>query len=222
MTIAKLEKRKLIIFDLDGTLVDTVFDMAAAINAALHQMGLPTVNVEQIRLWVGQGSEQLCRRVLTELNYNDEALTDELCKVYLAHYHLKTCVDSIPFVGVYEFLEDCKTKKRSMACVTNKPRVLAMRLLEKLNLLDYFSLVVGGDTVAEKKPSPLPLIYTMRYFNLKHDQVLMIGDSRNDIEAARGAEIDCIAMSYGYNHGESIYDSHPQEVIDDLRCLLKR
>ncbi len=107
-----------------------------------------------------------------------------------------------------------------MACVTNKPEHLAKELLQKLQIDHYFSLVVGGDSLALRKPDPLPLLHSMQVFNTTQLQTLMVGDSKNDIEAARRAGIDCIVVSYGYNHGENIYDSDPQQVVDRLDQLL--
>jgi phosphoglycolate phosphatase len=102
----------------------------------------------------------------------------------------------------------------------NKPEHLAKELLQKLQIDHYFSLVVGGDSLALRKPDPLPLLHSMQVFNTTQPQTLMVGDSKNDIEAARRAGIDCIVVSYGYNHGENIYDSDPQQVVDRLDQLL--
>ncbi|MBF7691367.1 MULTISPECIES: phosphoglycolate phosphatase [Acinetobacter] len=219
MTIAKLDERQCILFDLDGTLVDTVKDITGAMNQALTHFNLPLVQESQIRVWVGEGSEKLCRTVLASMECTFIS-PEVLCAYYLKYYEKDFCIYSGIFSGVIEFLEVCRARHLKMACVTNKPKLLAIKILTQLNLIQYFPLVIGGDSLSEKKPSPMPLLYAIENFAIQSKHVLMIGDSKNDIKAARAAQIDCIIMSYGYNHGESIYDSHPQEVIDNLTQLL--
>ena len=108
-----------------------------------------------------------------------------------------------------------------MACVTNKPEHLARGILDILSLSPYFNMVIGGDTLPERKPHPLPLLHCMQLCQVSAAETLMIGDSSNDVEAARRAGIDCIVVSYGYNHGENIHDCQPQQVVDSLEELVE-
>ena len=221
MSLLQLEQRKLILFDVDGTLVDTASDMYHSMNLSLEQLGWATVTEVQVRQWVGQGTGKLCDAVLQFLfGQIEPEKHQQLLKKYLEVYEQELCVYSRVFDGVQAFLDTCKNRHIEMACVTNKPEHLAKELLQKLQIDHYFSLVVGGDSLALRKPDPLPLLHSMQVFNTTQPQTLMVGDSKNDIEAARRAGIDCIVVSYGYNHGENIYDSDPQQVVDRLDQLL--
>lgn len=221
MSLVQLERRQLILFDLDGTLVDTASDMYRAMNLTLDRLGWSRVTEFQIRQWVGQGTGKLCDAVLKHLFEQIEPAKHQLLlSTYLKIYAQELCVTSKVFDGVQAFLDACKTRKIEMACVTNKPEQLARSLLETLKIGDYFDLVVGGDTLPVRKPDPLPLLHSVQVLNAVIENTLMIGDSKNDVEAARRAGIDCIVVSYGYNHGENIYDSHPQEVVDRLDQLI--
>ncbi|MFT4021524.1 MAG: phosphoglycolate phosphatase [Acinetobacter sp.] len=221
MSISRLNQRELLLFDLDGTLIDTAADMYRAMNLTLAQLNLPQVTEQNIRQWVGQGTGKLCDRVLEYLTGQIDPLQhQQLLQQYLEIYALELCVKSQPFLGVLPFLDYCKTQQFKMACVTNKPEQLAKDLLQKLNISHYFELILGGDSLAKRKPDPLPLQYAVQYFQTSIEKTLMFGDSKNDVEAARRAGIDCIVMSYGYNHGEDIRACQPQQVIDTLTVLI--
>ncbi|MEB3766813.1 phosphoglycolate phosphatase [Acinetobacter sp. MD2] len=221
MSISQLPTRNLILFDLDGTLIDTAADMYGAMNLALAKLQLPLVTEAQVRQWVGKGTAQLCESVLMHLTGRLEPTQQQqLMQHYLACYSAGLCVNSQPFAGVVTFLNYCQAQGIAMACVTNKPEGLAKQLLQQLQLDHYFGLTLGGDSLPVRKPDPLPLLHAAAFFNCSPEQTLMIGDSSNDVEAARNAGIDCIVMSYGYNHGEDIYACHPQQVIDTLETLI--
>lgn len=223
MSVLKLDQRQLILFDLDGTLIDTASDMYRSMRLSLAQLGLAPITETQVRQWVGQGTGKLCDSVLQFLfgHVNPEQ-HQQLLSTYLKIYEQELCVHSRVFDGVETFLKACAAKNIQMACVTNKPEHLAKELLQKLKVDHYFALVVGGDTLPLRKPDPLPLIHSMQVFNKNASTTLMVGDSKNDIEAARRAGIDCIVVSYGYNHGENIDDSDPQQVVDRLDQLLTK
>ena len=143
-----------------------------------------------------------------------------LLQKFVEVYGAELCVNTQIYPGVPEFLKHCQTLNIKMACVTNKPVKLAQGLLDALELSSYFQVVLGGDSLPERKPHPLPLLHCMESLKISASQSLMIGDSSNDIEAARRAGIDCIVVSYGYNHGENIYDCQPQQVVDSLAELI--
>ncbi|WP_130803517.1 phosphoglycolate phosphatase [Acinetobacter ihumii] len=221
MSLLNLEQRQLILFDLDGTLVDTASDMYRSMNLTLSHLGWPKVTETQVRQWVGQGTGKLCDSVLQFLfGQIEPEKHQQLLQKYLEVYEQELCVHSRIFDGVETFLKTCKDGQIEMACVTNKPEHLAKELLQKLGIEHYFGLVVGGDSLPLRKPDPLPLLHSMQVFHCAPPHTLMIGDSKNDIEAASRAGIDCIVVSYGYNHGENIYDSDPQQVVDRLDQLL--
>ena len=216
-----LADKQLILFDLDGTLVDSARDLYRAMNLSLDALGRALVTEAQIRLWVGKGASQLCYNVLA---HQDEVVNPEqhhqLLDVFLDIYQKNVCVDSVVYEGVLAFLDACQQQGKHLACVTNKPYQPAIALLQALKIDQYFTLVLGGDSLAHRKPHPQPLLHAMRHFNQNVEHTLMIGDSRNDVEAARAAGIDCIVLSYGYNHGEDIQACQPQWVIDSLAELV--
>lgn len=221
MSVAQLSKRDLILFDLDGTLVDSAADLYRSMNLSLQSLGWPLVTEVQIREWVGKGASKLCESVLLHLFGKLDAEQHKvLLHTFVETYGAELCVNTQIYSGVPEFLKHCQTLNIKMACVTNKPVKLAQGLLDALELSSYFRVVLGGDSLPERKPHPLPLLHCMQSLNTSASQSLMIGDSSNDVEAARRAGIDCIVVSYGYNHGESIYDCQPQQVIDSLVELI--
>lgn len=225
MTIAKLEQRNLILFDLDGTLVDSAFDLYRAMNLTLNalkaELNLPLVTEAQVRVWIGKGTSLFCQSVLQHLTGQvNPAQHQLLLDTFLSIYNSDPCVDTRPFHGVLEFLDWAKAHEKKLICVTNKPEQPARKILEVLNMSHYFSDVVGGDRFEVRKPDPKPLLQCVEQFNATPMSTLMIGDSSNDVEAARRAGIDCIVVSYGYNHGEDIQLCRPQQVVDDLKELI--
>ncbi|EFF83848.1 Phosphoglycolate phosphatase [Acinetobacter haemolyticus CIP 64.3 = MTCC 9819] len=222
MSIAQLQRRDLILFDLDGTLVDSAADLYRAMNISLEKLHFPVVTEDQIRAWVGKGAAKLCETVLEYL-FEDASPQQHalLLNTFVDVYAQELCVNTQVYEGVLPFLDYCQAHGIIMACVTNKPEQLARGILDILSLSSYFKMVVGGDTLPERKPHPLPLLHCMQSQNVAAAQTLMIGDSSNDVEAARRAGIDCIVVSYGYNHGENIYDCQPQQVVDRLVELVE-
>ncbi|TCM71086.1 phosphoglycolate phosphatase [Acinetobacter calcoaceticus] len=221
MDIAQLDQRTLLLFDLDGTLVDSAFDLYRAMNLSLERLNLPLVTEAQVRVWIGKGTAMFCQSTLKHLKGEvDPAALEQLLSTFLEIYNADPCVDTRPFVGVLEFLEWAKRNNKTMICVTNKPEQPARKILEILQLSDYFADVIGGDRFEVRKPDPKPLLYCVETFGATLHQSLMIGDSSNDVEAARRAGMDCIVVSYGYNHGEDIRLCQPQQVVDDLVELL--
>ena len=221
MSVAQLDTRSLILFDLDGTLVDSAADLYRAMNLSLQALNLPSVTEIQVREWVGKGAAKLCESVLLHLFGKVEPEQQQnLLQTFMKIYGQELCVDTQVYPGVSAFLDHCQKQKINMACVTNKPVQLAQGVLDILNLSPYFQMVIGGDSLVERKPHPLPLLHCMDALDASAVQTLMIGDSSNDVEAARRAGIDCIVVSYGYNHGENIYDCQPQQVVDSLAELI--
>lgn len=221
MSVAQLQSRNLVLFDLDGTLVDSAADLYRAMNLSLEKLGFATVTEAQVRVWVGKGAAKLCEAVLQHLfGQVDAQQQEQLLSTFVDVYAQELCVNTRVYEGVLPFLDYCQTHNITMACVTNKPEHLAKGILDILQLSPYFKIVVGGDSLSERKPHPLPLLHCVELEGTSTAETLMIGDSSNDVEAARRAGIDCIVVSYGYNHGESIYDCQPQQVVDHLAELV--
>lgn len=217
----KLDERELILFDLDGTLVDSAKDIYRSMNIALEMMNREPVTEMQIRQWIGRGAAQSCACVIQyQDGVVDEAIHQQLLQNFLQTYEQNVCVDTVLYHGVAQFLEYCQKNNKKTAIVTNKPYNATIALLEALKLPYNFDCIVGGDSLKERKPSPEPLLYVIQKLNIAADKTLMIGDSRNDVEAARAAQVDCVALSYGYNHGEPLQLCNPQYIVDDLMQLL--
>ena len=221
MNVAKLDQRELILFDLDGTLVDSAFDLYRAMNLSLKELNLPTVTEQQVRVWIGKGTSLFCDSTLKYLKGEvDPALHQQLLDTFLKIYNADPCVDTQPFAGIIEFLQWGIANNKKLICVTNKPEQPARKILEVLKIDQYFVDVIGGDRFEKRKPDPIQLNYCIEHFQTTAEKTLMMGDSSNDVEAARRAGIDCIVVSYGYNHGEDIHLCQPQQVVDDLTVLL--
>jgi len=213
---------RLAMFDLDGTLLDSVPDLAAAVDRVLLQLGRAPAGQERVRLWVGNGARVLVRRALAGgLDHDgvDEALAAEALELFMAAYadnHALTCV----YPGVVETLDWLREREVALALITNKPARFLPELLADKGLDGYFQWLVGGDTLPQQKPDPAALLWVMAQAGVAAGDALFVGDSRNDVRAARAANVTCVALSYGYNHGEPIALENPAMVVDDLRQLL--
>jgi len=214
----KISKPELVLIDLDGTLVDSVPDLAFASDAMMRDLGLPERGENAVRNWVGNGVERLVKRVLTEELYAepDAELYEKAFPVFYEHYQASNGKYSRLFPGVQQGLEYLTAKNYAIGCVTNKAENFTLPLLEAKGIKNYFGVVVSGDTLPQKKPAPEPLWHAAKYFNAKPESSLMLGDSMHDVEAARNAGFQVIAVSYGYNHGVDIREAKPDAVIDSF------
>ena len=214
---------ELVLLDLDGTLVDSIPDLAYSINATLLQLSLEERNINSIRNWVGNGVEKLLHRALT--NEMDGVakteLFDNAFEKFMAIYNENMCATSICYPGVREGIDFLKEKNIKLGCVTNKSGQFVGPILEKLGLMNDMSIVIAGDTLARKKPDPMPLLHAAKIFEKNPTQSLMIGDSESDVKAARAAGFQIVCVSYGYNHGHDIRDTNPDAVVDSLAELPK-
>lgn len=213
---------RLVMFDLDGTLMDSVPDLAAAVDKMLMLLGREPAGIERVRDWVGNGSRVLVRRALAGgLNHDGVAdeLADEALALFMQAYsggHELTAV----YPGVRECLDWLREREVKLAIITNKPAQFIEPLLEEKGLAGYFDWLVGGDTLPQQKPDPAALFWVMDKAGVAPGESLFVGDSRNDVRAAKAATVRCAALTYGYNHGEPIADEHPALVLDDLRELV--
>ena len=211
----------LVLIDLDGTLVDSVPDLAFCVDAMMQQVGLSAHGEDKVRTWVGNGVERLVKRALTEsMDAEPEAvLFDKAYPVFLDLYEENTSKRSLVYPGVLTGLDWLKQQDLALGCVTNKAEQFTLPLLKNLGLADYFSLVVCGDTLTKKKPDPMPLLHAASHFGVAAESSLLLGDSISDVKAARAADFSVICVSYGYNHGKDIRDASPDAVIDSFEAL---
>ncbi len=212
---------RLVIIDLDGTLIDTAPDIAASVNAMLTELGRPARDRETIAGWIGNGAKRLVKRALTgELaGEPPPALYDEAYPLFLKHYAQRLCVESRPYPGVREALVELEHAGFVLACITNKPEAFTVPLLEALGLAGHFKLIVSGDSLPRRKPDPLPLLHTCERLGVAPREAVLVGDSANDAEAARAAGMPVICVTYGYNRGADVRGLGPAAVIDRLTDL---
>jgi phosphoglycolate phosphatase len=217
----------MILMDLDGTLVDSVPDLAYCIDAMMERLGRPPRGETAVRTWVGNGVERLVQRALTgQLEGEADAADFERAqRIFLDLYRANISGRSRLYPGVRDGLDYLKNAGYPLGCVTNKPAQFAEPLLRDLGVRDYFGIVVSGDTLPRRKPDPLPLLHAAAHFGVEPGDALMVGDSVSDVKAARAAGFAIVCMTYGYNHGVDIRTAHPDAVIDSLieiRGVLER
>lgn len=212
---------RLVMFDLDGTLVDSVPDLTAAIDAMLREMHSPPAGEAKVRLWVGNGAAVLVRRALADIDGINESQVEETLQQaalerFLFHYRRISGRYSTLYEGVQAALNRLQQAGVTVTVVTNKPAEFVPHLLADLGLAPYVSAWLGGDSLAQKKPHPAPLESLLQRFGLKSEAALMVGDSRSDILAGKAAAVATLGVSYGYNHGNPIEDEAPTWVTGNL------
>lgn len=208
----------MVLIDVDGTLVDSVPDLAYCVDAMMRELGLPERGETRVRKWVGNGVERLVQRALiNQLDGEpDEVLFAEALPVFEALYRDNTSKRSCLYPGVQEALDFLKTTGVRIGCVTNKASQFTLPLLKDLGVHDYFEIIICGDMLERKKPDPMPLLYAAEQLETSPAESLMIGDSMSDVKAARAAGFRIVCMSYGYNHGEDIRNYDPDAVVDSM------
>lgn len=215
---------KAVFFDLDGTLVDSIPDLAYAIDAALAEMALPQAGLERVRLWVGQGAGKLVEQALSfataePVSSLSQELHQQALSLFLKHYQ-QAANQSVLYPHVLQTLEALKQKAYRLVLITNKPTQFLPDLLAYLAIDHYFELILGGDSLECAKPHPLPLLHAMKVTGLSVEQCIMVGDSANDIYAAEAANMASVCVTYGYNHGRSPSELPANYFVDDIAQLL--
>lgn len=213
---------RLAMFDLDGTLVDSVPDLAAAVDRMLVQLGRAPAGIERVRLWIGNGAPVLVRRALAgDLRHDgvDAAEAETALALFMQAYADSHGLTRI-YPGVLETLDWLRERDVQLALITNKPARFLPELLADKGLDGYFRWVVGGDTLPQQKPDPAALLWVMEQAGVMAEEALFVGDSRNDVLAAKAAGVACVALSYGYNHGRPIAEEGPALVLDVLSGLV--
>lgn len=213
-----LKKPRMILIDVDGTLVDSVPDLAFCVDALMEKLGRAPHGEAKVRNWVGNGVERLCRRALIG-QLDGEPSDEDFARAYpifLDLYAANTSQRSRLFPGVREGVDRFKAAGYILGCVTNKAAQFTLPLLTDLGLKNDFGIIVSGDDLPEKKPHPLPLLHAAKALGVAPSESLMLGDSKSDVKAARAAGFQIVCLSYGYNHGEDIRNEHPDAVIDSF------
>ena len=217
-----------VLVDLDGTMVDTLADFGQALQRMLADLSPPfsefTLTPALVEKFVGKGSDHLIKSLLAHIDAaqaapENIALLEQASAAYQAHYRQVNGRFSTVYPGVLEGLAHWQMQGLKMGCVTNKPTAFAQDLLADKGLAEFFQLVVGGDAVPRKKPDPMPLLHTCAMLGVEPARTLMVGDSVNDAQAARAAGCPVLLVSYGYNHGQSVYTVDADAIVDSLAAV---
>jgi phosphoglycolate phosphatase len=212
---------ELIAFDLDGTLVDSSPDLADAIDAMLERLGLPPAGEPRVKGWIGNGVDMLVKRALTGETWPqaEPARFDESLAMFMDLYEANVCNRSRLFPGVADGLKQLKAAGFRLACVTNKHSRFTRPLLDRLGVLQDMDFVGCGDQFEKLKPDPHPLLKTAERFVVEPSRCLMVGDSANDVKAARAAGFMVVCVPYGYHGGNGVESLEPDAVVSSLTEL---
>ena len=207
-----------VLIDLDGTLVDSVPDIAFAIDEMMRQLSMPVRGVDAVAKWIGNGAGRLVKRALLNSMQGepDEALYQRALPIFKSAYAANNGRHSYLYEGVEQGLDYLRQRGYRLACVTNKPAAFTSPLLVAMGIADYFAVTISGDEVERIKPDPQPLLTALQKLQVEPQHSLMLGDSVNDVKAARAAGMPVICVSYGYNHGQDIRSHGPDAVINSL------
>lgn len=220
----KFNNKKAILFDLDGTLIDSVPDLATAVNEMLKRLDRETFSEDTIRYWVGNGAQMLVKRALsghTEIDVDlDTALFEKALDIFLMLYANNLCKETKAYPNVSSTLNALNSAGYRLVIVTNKPYDFVAPILKGLELDSLFEFWLGGDSLEKKKPDPLPLLHACEKLELNIDQVVMVGDSKNDLLAANAVGMDSVGVTYGYNYGEEISVYDPNLIAEDFSDIL--
>lgn len=205
-----------ILFDLDGTLIDSYIDIGLHLNRTLKDFSMPEVDIEKVRFMVGGGARELLKRFFSD------GLLEHALQIFRSYYYKEPVIHTRPFEGIVDLLEYAKRKGLDLAVITNKMEELSKVILKELGLLEYFSLVVGGDTYPEKKPSPLPVLEVLRALGLSKEETIIVGDTEADMKAGRLAGIKRGLASWGYVRLEEERPDYIFERPEDVKELIHR
>jgi phosphoglycolate phosphatase len=209
-------------FDLDGTLLDTIADLAEGCRLMLEEIGEPSRTQAEIHRFVGKGMAVLVERCLTHSRPPSTEKLHQAIESFKRHYAAVNGKFTQIYPGVIDGLNAWKASGVKMGVVTNKPGMFTEALLERMGMTDYFDVIVSGDTTAHKKPHPEPVLHACRLFNVRPDRNLHIGDSKNDIQAAHAAGCLAYAVPYGYNEGEPVDSADCDALVSDLLAAYRQ
>ncbi|WP_108652309.1 phosphoglycolate phosphatase [Dongshaea marina] len=210
-----------VLLDLDGTLIDSVPQLHLAVALSLEELRLPQPGELSVRGWIGNGALKLMLRALSwamERSATEVELAQAM-QLFYRHYE-SCCTRGLSlYPGVIETLEALHQANVRLALITNKPSRYIAPILGALRMESLFDCCLGGDCLARRKPDPEPLFFACEQLGVSPDKALMVGDSKNDILAARNAQMAAAAVTYGYNYGEPIENSAPDWVFEDFSEL---
>jgi len=210
---------QLVCFDLDGTLVDSVPDLAVAVDTFLLEQGSKPAGEGLVRQWVGHGASNLVIQAMTWAEI-DDVLYEDCYRSFLLTYKDKLTQKTQLYANVLDLLKALKSNRVPMALITNKPSAFVKPILDHFEISDYFSWILGADTLDEKKPSPMPLLYCAEAIEAEVGQCVMVGDSQTDSRAAVAAGFKNVLVTYGYHQGVDLSSLEADLLIDDLVELL--
>ncbi len=220
-----LKNKKLIIFDLGGTLIDSLPDIAIAINNMLLDIGKASYSDETIKKWLGNGLKMLVKRALTGTRDVDNDFNDSLFQtafaLFIEKYNEQNYKNTRLYPNVKTTLKILSERKFQMAVITNNPEQVVDLLLKQCGIESYFKIYLGSNSLPKKKPNALPLLHVCQQLQIKPENTVMVGDSKNDIIAAHSAGIESIGLTYGYNYGEDINQYHPTVITSNFKDILK-
>lgn len=201
-----------VLFDLDGTLLDTAPDLIRAVNRLRASLGLDEVPVEQVRPFVSKGGKAMIQAAFHDW---DEARRDALLQPFLDFYREQIVVDTALFDGFEEALQALERQRMRLAIVTNKPAWLTLPVLAQTQLAHRFPVVISGDSLPEKKPHPAPVIEACRLLGIGTERAVMVGDDERDILSARAAGVRSIAVRFGYAGADECLDQWRADAVID-------
>lgn len=215
-----LKNKKLIIFDMDGTLLDSAPSLAFAVNHMRKEMGKDPLSLDRIRQFIGNGSAILAKKAyLNKHEFSENEINnadfEKAHKIFLDFYGKNLNAKTKLYPGAIKTLEELKKQGYILSLVTNKPHQFVLPMLEHFNLLEHFHDYIGANEKFNKKPAPDMLLHMCKKFNIDPKNSVMIGDSKNDIFAAKNANIDSIAVNYGYYSG-NIKELNPTHIVENL------
>ncbi len=212
----------LIIFDLDGTLIDTAPDLAHCVDLVMLELDLPRQSLQKVRRYIGNGILRLVQDVLREEldNEPDKDLVNQAFNSFLKHYQKNFAQQSCLYPNVKNTLEKLKSNNVKLACITNKLEVFTLSLLGHFKILKYFDLVLSGDSLEKKKPDAFPLEHACKQLGVIAENSIMVGDSKNDVLAAKNASMKSIFVNYGYTDIDEIEKFKPDIILDSFSYLL--
>jgi len=216
-----LTKPEMVLIDLDGTLVDSVPDLAWCVDETMKALDMPTRGEDKVRNWVGNGVPRLIERSLIDQldGSPSDALYAKAAPIFMALYADNASKRSELYPAVEQGLQWLQSQGIRIGCVTNKDEQFTLPILKNLGIYDYFEIVISGDTLPLKKPDPAPLLHGAKFFDVAPENAMMLGDSISDVKASRAAGFSIVCMSYGYNHGVDIRTANPDAVIDSFAEL---
>ena len=215
-----METFELIIFDLDGTLLDTAPEVTEAANDALQEAGLPQVSLEQTRQWVGQGAPHFLDKALAFSGSQQKLPFNDLLARFYHFYEKRSGTNSHLYPYAKEVVHRLHQQGKRLAVLTNKFKVGADKTLQAHGLFDYFDEVLGGDSFSVKKPNPVGVHYLINKYQVKPEDVLFLGDSSHDVQTAHQAGVQVWVFPHGYNHGQPIAASNPDKILAGFEDLL--